>query len=174
MSILSLPLEAVEVCVFSSIQVGILTGCVLHESTMVMFQVSTSHSGDISNLNHVFVSTGFKSVITRYPHDKFGVAVFSNDELYGGIISDVVKLRIVDHLLGLEPIDFNARCGHLPLPPLLNNPDNVPSALSDEKPSSDPSTRTPSSTVDLTIPHLHLRNLLKIWQGSTGMRLMGR
>jgi hypothetical protein len=56
-----------------------------------------------------YLSAGFRSTIARYPHDKFGIAVFSNDELYGNIICDIVMYRITDHLLELEPIDWNAR-----------------------------------------------------------------
>jgi hypothetical protein len=82
---------------------------------MVVFQVLSPFSLRLhlsSPFSIMVGHAGFKSVVTRYPHDKLGIAVFSNDDSYGGIITEIVKLRIADHLLGLEPIDFNARYVH--------------------------------------------------------------
>jgi hypothetical protein len=38
-----------------------------------------------------------------------GVAVFSNEENYGTQVLNVVLWKIIDHVLGLEPIDWNER-----------------------------------------------------------------
>lgn len=52
---------------------------------------------------------GFATQLSRFPTQRFGVAVFSNDEMYGDRIMDVIKFRIMDQMLGLKPIDWNGR-----------------------------------------------------------------
>ncbi|KAE9390134.1 beta-lactamase/transpeptidase-like protein [Gymnopus androsaceus JB14] len=54
-------------------------------------------------------STCFHTQITRFPFDNFGVAVLSNDNSYGTLFMRVIKWRIVDQVLGLEPVDWNSR-----------------------------------------------------------------
>ncbi|KAF8888606.1 hypothetical protein BD779DRAFT_1523891 [Infundibulicybe gibba] len=49
------------------------------------------------------------SVISRFPWDMLGVAVFTNDDSYGGQISQIIKSRIADVVLGLDPIDWSSR-----------------------------------------------------------------
>ncbi|KAK7018015.1 hypothetical protein VNI00_018441 [Paramarasmius palmivorus] len=52
---------------------------------------------------------GHKSSIVRLPNDKVGVAVFSNDDNYGASFVEIIKWRIIDKVLGLEPIDWDSR-----------------------------------------------------------------
>ncbi|KAF9070756.1 hypothetical protein BDP27DRAFT_1220279 [Rhodocollybia butyracea] len=54
--------------------------------------------------------SGFNTQITRFPFDNFGIAVLSNDDAYGDQFTEVIKWRLIDALLGLEPIDWNTRC----------------------------------------------------------------
>ena len=55
-------------------------------------------------------SVGFMSVISRLPNSNLGIAVFSNDDLYGTAIIEIIKHRIIDEALDLDPIDWNTRC----------------------------------------------------------------
>ncbi|KAJ7615898.1 beta-lactamase/transpeptidase-like protein [Roridomyces roridus] len=59
-------------------------------------------------LEHGGSNPGFKTQVARFPNDNLGVIVLSNDEL-GGHILESVKWRIVDQVLGLEPIDWAQR-----------------------------------------------------------------
>ncbi|THV07964.1 beta-lactamase/transpeptidase-like protein [Dendrothele bispora CBS 962.96] len=52
---------------------------------------------------------GFKSCISRFPFDNVGVAVFTNDDSYGGSIATIITMRILDEVFGLEVIDWNTR-----------------------------------------------------------------
>ncbi|KAK7055396.1 beta-lactamase domain-containing protein [Favolaschia claudopus] len=56
------------------------------------------HSGDVQ---------GFHSIFTRFPYEGAGVAVLSNDDLF--YIRDTIRYRIIDELLGLDPVDWNTR-----------------------------------------------------------------
>ncbi|KAJ6600441.1 hypothetical protein DFH09DRAFT_901426, partial [Mycena vulgaris] len=47
--------------------------------------------------------------VTRFPADAFGVAVFTNDDTFGTLFKEVIKFRLVDEVLGLEPVDWNSR-----------------------------------------------------------------
>ncbi|KAJ7135135.1 beta-lactamase/transpeptidase-like protein, partial [Mycena filopes] len=59
-------------------------------------------------IEHGGSNPGFKTQVTRFPNDNLGVIVLSNDER-GGHILESVKWRIVDHVFGLEPIDWAQR-----------------------------------------------------------------
>ncbi|KAJ7586977.1 beta-lactamase/transpeptidase-like protein [Mycena floridula] len=58
------------------------------------------HGGDVP---------GFHSQVTRFPFDNVGLAVFSNDDQHGPLLVDIIKNRISDKLLGLEPVNWNQR-----------------------------------------------------------------
>jgi hypothetical protein len=58
------------------------------------------HGGDVP---------GQKSQIIRLPDKMIGVAIMVNDEQLGGLYHEVAKWRIIDHLLGLTPVDFKTR-----------------------------------------------------------------
>ncbi|KAK7050032.1 hypothetical protein VNI00_005464 [Paramarasmius palmivorus] len=60
-------------------------------------------------IEHGGATTGYRTQITRLPDSKFGVAVFSNDEDYGSNFLEVIKWRIIDSVLGLEPVDWDSR-----------------------------------------------------------------
>ena len=53
-------------------------------------------------------TTGFHSQVSRLPYDNLGVAVLTNDHEFGVQIREIIKFRILDTLLGLQPADFNA------------------------------------------------------------------
>ncbi|KAK0186864.1 hypothetical protein F5146DRAFT_935962, partial [Armillaria mellea] len=46
--------------------------------------------------------------IARLPFDNLGVAVFSNDDIYGDQIMEIVKFGIIDKVLSLERIDWSS------------------------------------------------------------------
>ena len=58
------------------------------------------HGGDVP---------GQKSQVIRLPDRMFGVAIMVNDEQLGDMYHQVAKWRIIDHLLGLAPVDFKTR-----------------------------------------------------------------
>ncbi|KAJ7512344.1 beta-lactamase/transpeptidase-like protein [Mycena galericulata] len=51
----------------------------------------------------------FHSQVTRFPNDGFGVAVLTNDDAFGTYFKEVIKFRIIDEVLGLQPVDWNTR-----------------------------------------------------------------
>lgn len=59
-------------------------------------------------IEHGGSNPGFKTQVSRFPNNNLGVVVLSNDE-NGGHILESVKWRIVDHIFGLEPIDWAQR-----------------------------------------------------------------
>ncbi|KAJ7144729.1 beta-lactamase/transpeptidase-like protein, partial [Mycena crocata] len=59
-------------------------------------------------VEHGGSNPGFKTIISRLPHDNIGVVVLSNDD-NGVRIMEPVKFRIIDELLGLEPVDWAGR-----------------------------------------------------------------
>ncbi|KAJ7758369.1 beta-lactamase/transpeptidase-like protein [Mycena metata] len=59
-------------------------------------------------VEHGGSNPGFKTQVTRFPNDNLGVIVLSNDE-NGKRIMEAVKWHIVDHIFGLEPIDWTQR-----------------------------------------------------------------
>ncbi|GLB41335.1 putative beta-lactamase [Lyophyllum shimeji] len=58
------------------------------------------HGGDVQ---------GHHSQVTRLPNDGLGVMVYSNDETYGPVTLEIIKYRLIDEALGLEPVDWNTR-----------------------------------------------------------------
>ncbi|KAG7440325.1 beta-lactamase/transpeptidase-like protein [Guyanagaster necrorhizus] len=58
-------------------------------------------------IEHGGSAPGFHTQIARLPFDNLGVAVFSNDDIYGDRIMNIVKFGIIDKVLGLERIDWN-------------------------------------------------------------------
>ncbi|GLB41349.1 putative beta-lactamase [Lyophyllum shimeji] len=58
------------------------------------------HGGDVP---------GYHSQVTRLTNDGLGVMVFSNDNPLGALTMEIVKYRLIDEALGLEPIDWNTR-----------------------------------------------------------------
>jgi hypothetical protein len=66
-------------------------------------------------IEHGGSNPGFNTQVSRFPHDNLGVIVLSNDD-NGNSIMEAVKWRIVDHIFGLEPIDWAQR--YFP-PPIL-------------------------------------------------------
>ncbi|KAJ7474462.1 beta-lactamase/transpeptidase-like protein [Mycena galericulata] len=62
--------------------------------------VMIEHGGDLP---------GFHSQVTRFPNDGFGVAVLTNDDAFGTYFKEVIKFRIIDEVLGLQPVDWNTR-----------------------------------------------------------------
>jgi hypothetical protein len=57
---------------------------------------------------------GFSSMISRIPSDNLGVAILSNDAISGGLIMQIIRYRLLDEALGLEPIDWNSRFIYFP------------------------------------------------------------
>jgi hypothetical protein len=53
--------------------------------------------------------SGFYSQISRLPFDNIAVAVLTNDNLYGQFIKEIIKGRILDEAIGLEPVDWSSR-----------------------------------------------------------------
>ncbi|THU84499.1 beta-lactamase/transpeptidase-like protein [Dendrothele bispora CBS 962.96] len=60
-------------------------------------------------IEHGGSTIGYKTQITRFPWAKLGVAVFSNDDMYGSNFHEIIKWRLVDEALGLEPVDWDTR-----------------------------------------------------------------
>ncbi|CAK5267136.1 unnamed protein product [Mycena citricolor] len=59
-------------------------------------------------IEHGGSNPGFKTQVIRFPQDGFGVISLSNDELGNGLM-ETVKWRLIDSVLGMEPIDWTAR-----------------------------------------------------------------
>ncbi|KAF5391209.1 hypothetical protein D9757_003078 [Collybiopsis confluens] len=59
------------------------------------------------------VAGSFNTQITRFPFDNVGIAVLTNDDLFGGLFMEVIKERIIDEIFGLEPLDWNSRVKQL-------------------------------------------------------------
>lgn len=49
------------------------------------------------------------------PYDGIGIAVFTNDGLFGPFIYDIVKSYLIDRALNLEPIDWSEQSVLVPL-----------------------------------------------------------
>lgn len=60
-------------------------------------------------IDHPGRAPGQKSYIIRLPDKMIGVAVMCNDDESGDMFNEVAKWRIIDDLLGLDPIDFKTR-----------------------------------------------------------------
>lgn len=50
---------------------------------------------------------GFRSTMSRVPEAGLGIAVLSNDDMYGQQITTIVKRRILETILGLKQTDLN-------------------------------------------------------------------
>jgi hypothetical protein len=60
-------------------------------------------------IDHGGSDPGMMSQIMRMPEEGLGVAVMVNDDAFGTMFTDAVRWRIVDHILGLEPVDWRTR-----------------------------------------------------------------
>ncbi|KAJ7655496.1 beta-lactamase/transpeptidase-like protein [Mycena rosella] len=58
--------------------------------------------------NSVLRTSGFFAWVTRLPLDGVGVAVLTNDDM-GQFTSGIIKYRILDEILGMDPVDWNSR-----------------------------------------------------------------
>ncbi|RDB29884.1 Gigasin-6 [Hypsizygus marmoreus] len=67
----------------------------------------TYHGHEV--VEHDGGTPGFLSSLSRLPFDNLGIAVLTNDNDYGGFISQVIKYRLMDEALGLEKVDWNGR-----------------------------------------------------------------
>ncbi|KAF8884171.1 beta-lactamase/transpeptidase-like protein [Infundibulicybe gibba] len=59
-------------------------------------------------VEHGGATPGFNTLISRLPDDGLGVAVLTNDDVYGGLFMQVIKAQIFDRALGLTKIDWDA------------------------------------------------------------------
>ncbi|KAJ6469451.1 beta-lactamase/transpeptidase-like protein [Mycena sanguinolenta] len=59
-------------------------------------------------LEHNGADPGFFAQITRLPEDGAGVVVFTNEDL-GEYTSLIIKYRIIDAILGMDPLDWDSR-----------------------------------------------------------------
>lgn len=106
--------------------------CACDQILLVSVLTGEQHGGDVpgtSTLGMRFSTTeykalGFKSQLIRFPTEGLGIAVLSNDEMYGSYIQEVIKGRLADEALKLVPMDWNVRSllalsydtGHLAYP----------------------------------------------------------
>lgn len=60
-------------------------------------------------IEHGGSNPGFKTIVSRLPHDNIGIVVLSNDD-NGVRVMEPVKFQIIDALLGLDPINWAQRC----------------------------------------------------------------
>lgn len=58
------------------------------------------HGGDVP---------GFGSQVVWSSEKKFGVVALTNCDGTGNAVADVISYRVMDLLLGLEPVDWNSR-----------------------------------------------------------------
>ncbi|KAJ9091787.1 hypothetical protein QFC21_007090 [Naganishia friedmannii] len=80
----------------------------LSPQTYGMGQSMYSYRGH-NVIDHGGADPGMMSQIMRIPGDGLGVAVMVNDDAFGTMFTDAVRWRIVDHLLGLEPVNWRTR-----------------------------------------------------------------
>ncbi|KAF8188844.1 beta-lactamase/transpeptidase-like protein [Mycena galopus ATCC 62051] len=76
-------------------------------------------------IEHGGSNPGFKTQVARFPNDNLGIIVLSNDE-NGDHIMESVKWRIVDHVFGLEPIDWAQRYADSRAKDIRENQDVTP------------------------------------------------
>ncbi|KAJ9115375.1 hypothetical protein QFC24_006990 [Naganishia onofrii] len=81
---------------------------VLSPRTYGMGQFMYSYRG-YNVIDHGGSDPGMMSQIMRMPEEGLGVAVMVNDDAFGTMFTDAVRWRIVDHILGLEPVDWRTR-----------------------------------------------------------------
>ncbi|KAJ6623649.1 beta-lactamase/transpeptidase-like protein [Mycena sp. CBHHK59/15] len=59
-------------------------------------------------IEHGGSNPGFKTIVSRLTNDNLGIVVLSNDD-NGVRVMEPVKFKIIDELLGLEPVDWAQR-----------------------------------------------------------------
>lgn len=59
-------------------------------------------------IEHSGSTPGFRSIITRFPQDGLGIAVFTNSD-DGGAPMEIIKYHIAEKVLNLPEIDWNSR-----------------------------------------------------------------
>ncbi|EEB94629.1 hypothetical protein MPER_06525 [Moniliophthora perniciosa FA553] len=69
-------------------------------------QIASSYRGHYV-IEHGGDVYGAHSQVTRLPFDNIGVAVLTNDDDIGPIIREIIKYRLIDEALGLEPYDWD-------------------------------------------------------------------
>ncbi len=60
-------------------------------------------------LEHGGADTGQMSQVIRVPGKGIGIAIIVNDDKFGTALTAVIKWRILDVMLGLEPVDWEER-----------------------------------------------------------------
>ncbi|KAJ9118537.1 hypothetical protein QFC22_003756 [Naganishia vaughanmartiniae] len=80
----------------------------LSPRTYGMGQFMYSYRG-VNVIDHGGADPGMMSQVMRMPTEGLGVAVMVNDDAFGTMFTDAVRWRIVDHLLGLKPVDWRTR-----------------------------------------------------------------
>ncbi|KAF8884170.1 beta-lactamase/transpeptidase-like protein [Infundibulicybe gibba] len=68
-------------------------------------------------VEHGGATPGFHSEISRLPNDGLGVAVLTNDDVYGDFLMQSIRGRVLDRVLGLTEINWDARIKALVLAP---------------------------------------------------------
>ncbi|KAJ7895579.1 beta-lactamase/transpeptidase-like protein [Mycena olivaceomarginata] len=79
-------------------------------------------------IEHGGATNGFRTQVTRFPSENFGVSVLSNEDDLGVSIMESIKYHIIDEVFGLEAIDWPARyrtsrAKAIPPPPLARAKD---------------------------------------------------
>ncbi|KAK4687896.1 hypothetical protein P7C73_g2232, partial [Tremellales sp. Uapishka_1] len=95
---------------------------------------------------------GQKSQVTRVPSLGFAFATMVNDDEYGSLFHEIIEYRLLDHLLGLEPIDWEQRLAAPILSPHKRHAD-LPKHPSPPKPGFDqvPGTYTQAAYGSFTL-----------------------
>jgi hypothetical protein len=102
--------DMVRILFFPAMGVTLLTPFPQNTShTEEMFQVSKYTAERFWVVRPSYTLIGFNSEIIRLPWDNFGLAVLDNDYELGRIIAKVIQYRLLDEVLGLDPIDWVAR-----------------------------------------------------------------
>uniref|UniRef100_A0A0W0FML0 Beta-lactamase-related domain-containing protein n=1 Tax=Moniliophthora roreri TaxID=221103 RepID=A0A0W0FML0_MONRR len=70
-------------------------------------QLASSYRGHYV-IEHGGGVNGAHSIVARLPFDNIGVAVLTNDDDIGPIIREIIKYRLIDEALGLEPYDWDS------------------------------------------------------------------
>jgi hypothetical protein len=60
-------------------------------------------------LEHGGADPGQMSQVIRLPAKGIGIAIMINDGHFGTALTSVIKFRIIDEMLGLDPIDWEER-----------------------------------------------------------------
>lgn len=81
----------------------------LHSTTEVITLFSKCACLALLTVSHLGNIPGFGSQVIRLPDLGFGFFIGFNDNQIGHLIREVVVYRILDSILGLEPIDWEER-----------------------------------------------------------------